>query len=444
MRARSGYIALVSASCAVLVAAGIGPARAQVATPGTGTPTGAAQPPQATGGGNTNAPEPVGTRQQPEFQPPGLQVGSFHVLPSGTLTTNFDSNIFAQSGQGSSDIVIHTRPQISLDNGPGLFSTRINLYLDDVHYGRHDTTLGHDDFGGTVDILGDLSADLQVSSRTVVTYQHQDPASFATNVPNGAIDHLPISTVLSQDFTGTHAIGRLGLQLTGGVQREDYQNFTLSGALVDQEILDATVFRAGPKFSYEVGPTTHVFLQGQYARRNYDSQIFNSNNYQASVGSDFEFRRLFTGNVFFGWSDRVFDNSSLGSDTGPTYGINVTWFPTELLTVTATGQQAFSDTTIVVGTARSTLNADTLNLKADYEILRQLVLSATTGYEIDTFSNTTPGRTDDIFSAGATLKYLLNRNFTLQAQTQYSTRHSTAVGFTYDREVIGLGLTAAF
>jgi len=435
----SGAAAVYAAASLLLASA---PAAAQV----TGIPrVEPITPPGVPSGiGEQTVPEGVLERPRPELEPQGLQIGGFQVLPSVTGIPTYDSNIFATQKSPTGDFVFHVRPELIVNNQkePAIFGLNFDGYVEDVRYVDHGS-LGHDDFGGTLDLFGDYSPLVRIESRTAYNYVHQDPASFTINVTTGALTHLPVLTTFSEDLSATRDVGLLGLTLNGGYGREDYENFTINGVTINQTQLDNNAFKIGPKVSYEVTPGIRPYVAGQYDRREYDHGVFDSNGFSLTTGSDFELSRLVHGGAYIGYKERDYNSSTISNVSGFTYGLNLAWYPTERLTITGTGLQDFSDTTITTANGvHSVLNAKIIRGEADYEVLRQVIVSGIASYENDDYGSTT--RVDDIVTAGTGLKYIMNRNVTLFGQYLYSTRSSTLNGFNYDRHRVGVGLTLAY
>ena len=213
--------------------------------------------------------------------------------------------------------------------------------------------------------------------------------------------------------------------------------------MVNQTQLNGNTYQLGPKFGYDIAPSLRPYVQGLYTRYAYDNGVFDGNEYSLVAGTDFIPRRLFRGTAFVGYKERDYDSAGIPGASGITYGINLTWFATETLTVNALGAQNFYDSTATSVTGvHSTVNARSAALGADFEALRNLILSGVAGYENDDYLSTT--RTDDIYSAGVGARYLLNRNWAVLAQYQYSNRQSTASGFSYDRQLISVALKFSY
>jgi len=381
---------------------------------------------------------PVGVllRQRPELQPEGFWVEGLHLLPSASVATIYDSNIFATQSNPASDVVLHLRPELNADNGPGLIRYNLNVYGDIVRYASHES-LDNPNFGTTLGIVGDLASTLRVESRTSFLYDHSDPASFVLPTANGTLTRLPVHHLIGEQVSVIRDIGRWGLGLGGGYRRETFENITINGVTFEQSQLNSNVFDVSPKVTYDLTPLLRGVVRGEYRHETDAAGILNSSTYTVVTGVDFEFRRLFRGTATVGYREHVHDSSAFGSVGSITYGLDLAWYPSEIVTVTLTGNQDFSDT-ILTG-ARGTpavTDVKTVQAQVDCEVLRQVVLSGIVSYENDDYQSTT--RRDDATSAGANLVYTINRYWIASTQYRYVTRKSTQPGFSYDRHQAGV------
>jgi hypothetical protein len=392
-------------------------------------------------------PVAVQERTRPDIEPQGLRLGAFRVFPSLKETTSYDSNLFAEQSNTSQGVVFRSRPEVKIDNGPGdsVRTLNFNLYVEDARYIGH-TGLSNDNVATTLALGSEFGPDTKARSLTGFSYAHQDPASFALNTPNTKVKKLPVLTTFSQDLGVTHEYGDVGaIALDGGYLRQDYENIQLTngGAPIIQTILNSNAYHASPKLSYNMTPVLRPYVKPAYTRTDYDSNAFNNNEYALVVGTDFELRRLFRGTAFLGYKDREYDKSSNPAARGFTYGMNLTWLPTELLTVSAQGGQNFSDSlaTSTNGT-HSVVDAKTVSLSADYEVLRNVIASALAAFEDDNYLSTP--REDKIYSAGTGLRYVITPQWEASAQYQYSKRNTNSAGFGYNRNLISAAVKLSF
>jgi uncharacterized protein (PEP-CTERM system associated) len=143
-----------------------------------------------------------------------------------------------------------------------------------------------------------------------------------------------------------------------------------------------------------------------------------------------------------------YGQQALGSTAAPDYGGRLVWNITPLATLTFTGLRAFytgtptARATTVPGPAGNGYLSSTIDVNADYELLRNLLLNLNAGYENDSFQGIT--RTDNVFTIGAGAKYLVNRNLFLGSSISYYQRNSTVSTASFNENVLMLRVGTQF
>ena len=387
---------------------------------------------------------PVGVleRARPEYDALGFEFAEGVLYPSLTTGSFLKSNIFASQAAPVSDFVIDVRPAMTFRSRRDMLSYVVSVYGDYAKYLDH-ASLSNANAGASLGLIQEIGQDWEFESQTGFRYDHQSPSSFALPVPNAPISALPAYSIFSEQASLTRRVDRLTLAVGAGYQREVYQDAVVNGTLIRESALNANAFSVTSKVGYAVTPLTRIFAESEILRRNYDNGVLNSDTYTMVVGSDFELRRLTRGTIFAGVRTRQYDSGLIGGRTVPTFGFSLEWFPTELLTLNLVGRQDFADTPITTPNGGSAVvNVETIQLEADYEVLRQLIATGVVGFEADRYSAT--NRADNNLSFGLTLTYMLNRNLRLVGQYRVTDRHSNAAGFSYVLNEIGAAIRVQY
>ena len=390
--------------------------------------------------GEKPEPGPIGVleRPRPELQPQGFQLSGVSAFPSLVVGSTYDSNIYATGSNPLGDLLFNQHPALNLNTAPSLTSFRFSVYGDFVEY-LNSSQLSNVNGGALLGIRGDLAPTLLLESQTGVVYGHQDPASFSASVVNGPVPYLPAYTQFQQTLSATREVGALGASLSGSFRRSTYQDVLVNGALLNQSQFNGNTYSVSPKVSYVISPPTRLYLQATYERSAYDSGNNDSTSYTGVLGSEFEFRRLIRGNVYGGFTQWAYDSSAMGAFRTFTYGVDVVWYPTEILTAKLSGKQYFSNSaTPTATTTASLVNTKALQGQLDYEAGYQVILSAVAAYENDSYESVS--RVDNIVKIGLTARYMVNSGASIDLVYLYTTRQSSQVGFSYDRQQVGLAL----
>jgi hypothetical protein len=100
---------------------------------------------------------------------------------------------------------------------------------------------------------------------------------------------------------------------------------------------------------------------------------------------------------------------------------------------------------IVTQTSDTSVNgvlASSFQLGADYELLRNVIISVAGGYEKDSFHG--QPRKDQVSTIDSRIKYLPNRYGSITLFHKYIERNSNVSTFSYDKHLVGFNATAQF
>ncbi|MBV8420442.1 MAG: outer membrane beta-barrel protein, partial [Hyphomicrobiales bacterium] len=185
-----------------------------------------------------------------------------------------------------------------------------------------------------------------------------------------------------------------------------------------------------------------------------------STGYRTDIGLQILPRRILSGEIYAGYLSQIYNVSSSGSIgpggrappvtrspgsssiSGFDAGGRLVYNVTRLTTATFTGLRTVIPSNPTINNTGTSYLATTAAANVDHELLRNLLLNASAGYEIDNYLGIS--RTDNILSVGADLKYLLNRNLFLGGSYAYQKRNSTAAGGSYTQNILMVRLGAQF
>ena len=398
-------------------------------------------------------------RARPEFDPIGLRFGDYYLFPRGELDEAYNSNIFATTTAPTYDLITTLAPSFDLlsitpRNGLNLHgSSAVQVYADHPAQNTQD---------GTVNMDGhlDVSAGSSLYGNAQVSHQHISYGS--PNSPRNSAQPItsPTSTGnISQPVTYWDYIAQAGYmqggrrfsyQIDVGVEAAQYNAAPLvGGGVLPQAGSDATIPSASVRASYEIVPDYLGYIRVGGSSFNYwHATANNSTTYRVDLGLQILPRHLVYGQVYAGYLVQNYAQSSLGSTSSPDYGGRLVWNVTPLTTLTFDGLRTFytgtpsSSTTQIAGPAGSGYLASTVAVNADHELLRNLLINGNASFENDSFQGIV--RTDDFFTAGAGVKYLVNRYFFLGGLFSYQRRISTASGSSYSQSILQLRLGTQF
>jgi hypothetical protein len=409
-------------------------------------PPSAPQAPAAPGERSGYAGETVTSRSRPEFNPLGLHLGEFFWFPRAELDESYNSNIFATTTHPTSDLITAFSPSFDLLS---IFPrSGLNLHggatlQDFAAHPAQNTQTGAVSADGRLDVTAgsSLFANAQVSHPYIAYGSPNSPGNIAQPVTYWNYLARAGYTQGGRRFSYGVDLGVAAAQynaaplVDGGVSPQSSQNSLISDAAL----------HAG----YEVMPDYLGYIRFDGSHNNYLRAVsVNSSTYRIDLGLQILPRHLIFGNVYAGYLVQNYVQSSLGSTSFPDYGGELVWTVTTLTTLTFDGLRTFytgtpaNSTTITPGPAGNGYLVSTIGVRADHELLRNLLLTLNATYETDNFQGIT--RTDNVVTAGTGFTYFVNRYLFLGGSFSYYRRSSTFASASYSQNILMLRVGAQF
>lgn len=339
-------------------------------------------------------------RPRPDYDAQGVHWGSFLLLPSLTSTLGYDDNIFASSTFKRDDVVYKVRPELVLKSDWARHAMELVVAGEGVGYADF-SGQNHWNFvsggRGTVDVSGDLT----IAGFLNYTHGHEERGTGESFVPFDrpvAFDRIDGGASVNKRFN------RLWTSLGVAGRWDNFDDAHIGPRIFDQDYRDGTRGTVTGRVGYELSPLTSVFSELAYNDRSYRLSAFDSQGYRAVGGLMFEPTRLMKGEIYGGYLAQDYQSPLLHDIGTWTVGGKLAWFPTPLMTVSFTGNRE-AEASIYAGGASRLVTE--YGARVDYEVLRNLILSAKAGYETDDFLGTP--RTDTYWKFGGGVGWLVNR-----------------------------------
>lgn len=363
----------------------------------------------------------VRDRPQPAYDPLGIRAGGFTAFPRLQSGVVHDNNIFAAEGDRQPATTLRLTPEIVVRSNWSrhAFETRARAEIDrNLDFDSENTTDWSLGGAGRLDIVrgGDITL--------AAGYARDHEARTAPGA--GPAARRPIAFDLaSASLAATRTRGRLRLRADAAVLRYDYRDgLSDAGVIIDQDGRDRTVARLTGRADYALSPATALFVQVARDDRDYrtvaGSPERSSSGHEALAGVDFELGALIRGEVAAGYIRQDFRDAAYGDFDGVGGRARLSWFPTQLTTLTATTARTVEDIG-VIGSAGA-LHTD-VSISVDHELLRNLILTAEATWSEDGYNGL--DRTDSRFTAGSSAIYRLNRRCGLTAGLAYLDQSSS-------------------
>ena len=400
-------------------------------------------PPKAAAPDEVQRGDTVLSRPRPDYDPIGQRVGGFILYSDLSAQETWNSNVFYTPNNTKGDFITAINPSVDLKSNWNVHALNFHGDLDEVIYSKYtqnnffDYTLGSD---GRLDIYNDarLFAGVGYAVRHLPLYS-------PNNIPN---TQAPVQySDTSATLAGEKEFNRLSFRLDTNFDRYDYKDAVLTsaagGGISRQSLENYDEEKVGLKTSYELTPGRQVYVLTAGDFRNYDNSSdlngFNrtSSGYTAAVGTRYDITGITFIDGYIGYRHQSYDDRRLSTMNGPAAGLQVTWNVTRLTTVTGSVTRDIQETILANS---SGYFATLAQVKVDHELLRNLLLNASIGYENDDFN--TIGRNDDYYLAGVGAKYLINHNFWISGGYNFAHRDSNVAGTNFDDHIITTRISA--
>lgn len=383
------------------------------------------------------------TTNEKVFQPLGIHVGSFYFYPAIEVGIKSSSNVFRlPEGLELSDTIRFAKVSASLNSDWNRHSLVADVYADNGYYKKYDSE-NYQRYGATLNGNYDVQNNSFATGRLGYKRRYKD---------RGSIDDRGQRepTKYNQSYIGAgydHMPNRLRVLTRLYYENLDFKNSeSILGDDIDNSDRDRGRTEGTFRLGYENLPARRIFIEGILNTVDYDQQFDkngierSSNGYKVKFGMNFDLTALLVGDLFIGYLNQDYDDTSYPDLSAPLLGFNLSWHPTGLTTIHLNLDRNPGETTIP--TASGYLRT-TFSIKADHELLRNLLVSASFVNINKKYNQIVPGRneTDDIYRAGIGLNYFFNRRYFVAANYIYERRKSDIETrqYTLNRGLLSLG-----
>lgn len=409
--------------------------------------------------------ESVADRARPDLDPLGMRTGGFLWYPELGLEIGYNDNIYATKNNEVDDTIGVIRPKLVVesdwsrhrlaagaDADVGLYADNNEIEIDPVTDLPSSTDEDYEDWWAWIDGRLDLgrsrlSGEVRGGNRHNPRYSVNDRGSRAG---------LKQTTY---DVTKAKAAwlvkpARVFFRIDGDYENRTYDdnvgladpgNSTMKER-IDNSDRDRDRVTAGLRVGFDVTPDYDLFFEGRVRDVKYDQKVDNDgfqrsyDGYSLTAGSSMDFSGDTFGEIYVGYFENTYDDPRFVKQSGPTYGLNLTWNVTGLTSLKFEGEQRVAPTTIV---GSSGIDRSSLGVRVDHELLRNLLLNARLGWLNEDFQDI--NRDDDVVVFDIGGEYMFNRNFDLGFGYKFRTSDTSpdgSGGLVYDINTVYVELKA--
>jgi len=434
--------AIPSALAALIAAIGLTPAAAQAQA-------------QAQSYYDRSAVTDVAARPHPEYDATGEHVGAFTVYPRASLTAIYDDNVYALPKKTGGDIVA-LAPSVDIDSNWSRNSLAVHMqyerdqYLDQPNESSDEYAISAN-AGVDVDSRSKLSFNLGAAQ---LTEPRSDPGSIQGVTAPIRYD------LINGGATAYREFGRLRVDLSAAASYYSFYNVQLAPGVYDlsgNEIVvagghldyneasrDEIATSETLRLSWALDPNLAFFTQVQPNQSNFIHQplaalgSYNSTGYEILAGVNGQLTHLIRYDAGIGYLDQHYSAAQIADATGIAFNVDATYNITPLVTLKFSGNHSIQAAGIP-GSAAA--DVDSASVKADYELLRNLILSPYLAYYHYIYPGTT--RIDSRYAGGLSAAYLINSLLGLTASYSYIEQLSNGGfgGYNFNDNRLSVALT---
>jgi hypothetical protein len=370
------------------------------------------------------------------YDPLGIRMGSFTVLPSIELRGGYTSNA-AGSATGGPSGLLTLVPDLIVKSDWSRHA------LDFKFHGTYDyftdTSVAPKP---TVDAEAnariDLPRDWALRLRAAYNYETQSLSNL--DYPTG-VDNPPGINTYAAGATLDGTLGRTVLQLRSNIAYSGYEDGKAGDVTIPQGYRDNTLVSAAARVGYEVTPVLTPFVEAEVSDRSFRQKIDPNGFSRASQGVTlrggiaYSADPVLRGELAIGWHHERYDDNAFQPLNAMTIDGNVLWAPTELTNFTLRAA-TYVDPTTDSSSAGSIVYD--VGLKAQHALRRNLTLEADLGYQYQDYQGINAA--DVTYEAGFGVTWKINRAAWLVGRFSQEYYKSAQPGGDYPTTTVTVGL----
>lgn len=382
----------------------------------------------------------VNERARPEYDARGLRVRGFVLRPTLTGDVGYLDNVFAVDNNPQDDVVFGIRPRVDVRSDWSRHQVRGSFRSDTLFFSEFQSE-NRTSYTGDLDLRFDLGSRSEVGVGAVFGRDVQGRTSPET--PVSSLDLVRSSSRLVY-VSGAHEFNRLRISARLSRYSDSFRDIVSNtNQLVSLADRNRVEYVAGGRLSYALTPDTSFFFDGGWSTRNFPvtpaSGVLRSSTGQSFLGGfRTELGRLIRGEAAVGYFRENYDAVGVGTVGGVATRVRLEYFLSRLTTISFNADRATRATGVLQSAG---LVETTLNLRADHELRRNVLLNLGGGYQRRAFRGVDR---DDTFTFGEVgARYLINRKLSLGGSYRFDNGRTDNVlgrNFTLNSVRVGLNL----
>ena len=386
----------------------------------------------------------------------GLTYKGFVYSPSLVVSSQYNSNVFADKDNEATDYVHHVKPGLKITKRYGAFNFRFDGDADIKRYTNNSSNNKEDysgSFAGTYEINSGWS--LPFGLKHIKRYREYgdpqaegssaEPLSVTTNFANAGLmrrfNRLSVGLIGTYtDNTFEDGVSRDGssmLVFSDGDRRVYKGSLIFEYDFLRKKVaspVEASNPDLGHTFFTHISQAKHKYENNAYEDGSFSGYNQDRTSYSVLSGFNLNYKDIVFGKIAAGYTMQKFDEEGRDDINSVLAEMDMSY--------------QYSGKHLLGLSIQREINADRIvetdyDLSSTYELLHNLFLNTRLSYDTFEFTPDTgvKDREDKNYGAKIGLEYLLNENWSAGVGAGYLLRESTEPTNEFDRYVIGLQLT---
>jgi len=371
------------------------------------------------------------------YQPKGITLGSFLLLPKVELDETYNDNIYAEEHGKNSDFITTLRPSFKLQSQLPLHAINLSGELEGNRYAKYD-----DDST----INGKLTADGRYDVTTTTTLTgladftayHEERGS--DDDANGKKPTAAKSGLLR--LGGKTQVGSFTYSAEGSLDRRVFDDVSTSaGTNINNSDRDRYELTGTLRGGYEFFPGYAAVVALTGNQRTYDQNTDDngferdSHGYRIEGGLGVDISQLIRGDFLVGYLQQNYKDPGLKDPKGFAMRATFNWTPSRMTLIVPSLERSVMETTIA---NTSSVVRTTGSLMVRHELARNILATVYGGVYYDEYS----GVSQDALTweVQARLTYAFTENVFVSGEIGHKSKDSDFANRSFDQNFIGVRL----
>ncbi|WP_018181454.1 outer membrane beta-barrel protein [Kaistia granuli] len=370
------------------------------------------------------------------FDPLGIRMGSFIVLPSVELRGGYTSNAAGSSTGGPSGVLTVVPDLIVRSDWS---RHELGLALHGTYDYFTDTSVApQPTVNAEANARIDLPRDWALRLRANYNYDTQSISSL--DYPTG-VNEPPGVNTYAAGATLDGSVGRVALQLRSGLVATEYENGMAGDVVVPQGDRDNTLTSVAARVGYEVTPAFTPFVEAELSDRSFRQKIDDNGFNRASQGVTlrggiaYSADPVLKGELALGWHHERYDDTAFQPLDAMTIDASVIWSPTPLTNFTLRAATFVNPTTDPNSAGSIVYDA---GIRAAHALRRNLTIEGDLGWRREYYEGINVA--DVTYEAGFGVTWKINRAAWVVGRFSQEYFDSAVPGGDYPTTTVSVGL----